>query len=366
MIDPKSIHQDIFKIITRLNEKSFEAYVVGGAVRDLLLNRNPKDFDISTNATPRQILSIFPQNATIIGKRFKIVHIQFNKKIYEISTFRRKSNKQKKIGKNRSPNGIVWRDNTWGSLEQDAPRRDFSINALYYNPINNELKDPISGLDDLHNKKIRCLGNATTRFQEDPIRILRALKLVAQYGFYLSSDIITAIKQKKNLLAHISQRRLFEEIMKITQKPYLENMINLMYKYELLYFILPQINTYQIKQYLQLAQQYDINFHKMYYSKPYALALLAYPFIHYHITKNNEWHQYWTLNSQLDKKIIFLIEKFYSPYKIFQYDIITVKEILISTQKIRNGNKKGKNKIKYYFYAKELLATIQPELQSCV
>ena len=355
MIKASLIDKNIYKIISTLNKKGFEAYLVGGAIRDLLLGVVPKDFDISTDATPKQICREF-SHATIIGKRFKIVHIYLDNKIYEISTFRREPTKSelRRVSRRNRQNNLVWRDNYWGTLEDDAPRRDFSINALYYNPLSEKLIDPFDALKALENKKVECLGNPIVRFQEDPIRMIRALKLVAQYDFTLSPQIEEGIKRQKGQIFHVSKRRLFEEIIKITQKPFLSRTLSVAHKYDLLAFILPNISKSNIDTHIKLAQSYDQNFDKVNYSKAFVLALIAYPFIHYSITGDRNLRERWKPSFELERKILQTISKFYTPYTIMRRDSIIAKDIIISAQKLILSHK---GRVKQFVYA-QLLARI--------
>ena len=356
MINSDLIPQDIYTIIDTLNKAGFEAYLVGGAVRDLLVGKRPKDFDISTNANPYQIKKLFPKRAFVIGRRFKIIHLHFEKRIYEISTFRRTPSKTKK-GFRGKKDKILWRDNAWGTLEQDAPRRDFSINALYYNPITDQLKDPVNALKDLEKGVIRCLGVAKKRFEEDPIRMLRAIKLVAEYGFELSNDIAKAIEQNKNLLLNVPLRRRFEEVVKLTKKPYLSRYLQCLYQYKLLSFILPQIPSKQFETYKFLAQYYDDEFERQVYSKSYILALLCFPFIHYALVKNNSWSQSWLKDKNMEKTLSSLIAKFYKPYVLLKRHNLQIREILISAQRLMTTKKYPQ--IRQWHKAKRLQKAIE-------
>ena len=190
------------KVIKTLQHHNFKAYFVGGCIRDLLLGKKPKDFDVSTDATPEKVRSLF-QNSRIIGRRFKIVHVVFGNEIIEVTTFR--SNKaeavvaKQKIGKNSTrvsdKSGMLLRDNVYGkNIVEDSLRRDFTINALYLDPIKQEIYDYNGGLYDMHEKVIDIIGDPETRYSEDPVRILRALRFSAKLGFKISKRSSDPIK----------------------------------------------------------------------------------------------------------------------------------------------------------------------------
>jgi poly(A) polymerase len=201
-------------VLNKLNKAGFQAYLVGGGVRDLLLRHAPKDFDVATNATPQQVKSIF-RNARIIGRRFKLVHILCHREIIEVTTFRA----QGEINEHQKTNehGILVRDNVYGSLEEDAWRRDFTINALYYNQEDGAIIDYTGGVADVQNKTIRIIGNPVTRYQEDPVRMLRALRFSAKLKFTIEKETSEPIYKLNKLICHISGSRLFEEMVKLYQ-----------------------------------------------------------------------------------------------------------------------------------------------------
>ncbi len=191
-----SVHPHVTKIISRINSSGDEAYLVGGAVRDLYLKITPKDYDIATSATPEKIKKLFGRGARIIGKRFRLVHIRFGKDVYEVSTFRKKPSKKQRMGRDSDDGIMIWRDNVFGTIKEDAFRRDFTVNALYYDPVSEKkIIDYIGGYDDLNNAVVRSIGDPETRILEDPVRILRALKLVAQYNFTLETGLEKVIER---------------------------------------------------------------------------------------------------------------------------------------------------------------------------
>ena len=210
-IDQEKISKNAVSVISKLNREGFEAYLVGGCIRDLLADNVPKDFDIATNAHPPDIRKIF-RNSRIVGKRFQIVHVRFEREILEVSTFRRLDTE---LIENQSDSGMILRDNSFGSLEEDSLRRDFGINAIYYNPISKQLIDLQGGVDDISRKVIKSIGPIDLRLREDPVRMLRAIRISEKLEFELENDIEESIRIEAHLIQDVSPARLFEESLKM-------------------------------------------------------------------------------------------------------------------------------------------------------
>ncbi len=215
-IQKKDIPYQAIKVLEGLQRAGFQAYLVGGCIRDLLSGKAPKDFDVSTNATPEQVRKVF-KNSRIIGRRFKIVHVVFGREIIEVTTFR--SNKEPKHDSTRhlaSDSGMLVRDNVYGkTLEEDAERRDFTINAIYFDLKKSELIDYHAGLYDLQDHVIDIIGDPETRYSEDPVRIIRALRFAAKLGFKLSKRTADPITKMAPALTQVSNARMFEEVNKL-------------------------------------------------------------------------------------------------------------------------------------------------------
>lgn len=201
------ISRNALKVVNRLSDSGFDVYFVGGCVRDLLLNLQPKDFDVATNALPEQVNKLF-RNSRLIGRRFRLVHVYFSREIIEVATFRGKTQRH------HADTGMVLRDNIYGTLEEDAYRRDFTINALYYDAKKKIFIDYVGGLKDLENKVIRVLGDPVKRYHEDPVRMLRALRLAAKLNFTLDAEAIKPIASLAGLLQNVPPTRLFDETLK--------------------------------------------------------------------------------------------------------------------------------------------------------
>lgn len=219
-VSRKNISSAAVKVLYKLNEEGFTAYLAGGSVRDLLLNRHPKDFDVATNATPEQINKIF-RNCRLIGRRFRLAHILFRGEIIETSTFRApvpEEGDETIYGDNTFSShktGLVTRDNIFGSPEEDALRRDFTINALFYNIADFSVIDYADGLKDLDLKLVRVIGDPDKRFAEDPVRMIRAARFAGTLGFDIEPTAYDSICRNKDLLTHASPSRMYEEVQKL-------------------------------------------------------------------------------------------------------------------------------------------------------
>lgn len=224
-------------VLNRLNSAGFEAYLVGGSVRDLLLHKAPKDFDVATNATPNQIRKLF-KNARIIGRRFKLVHILYHREIIEVATFRGHD----PVDDNHQTNdsGMLIRDNVYGTLQEDAWRRDFTINSLYYTVTDKSIVDYTGGFNDVRARLIRMIGDPTTRYQEDPVRMLRAIRFSAKLDFNIEENTAAPIKPLSALIANISGSRLFEEMVKLYQCGKAESVQKWLEQYDLFMHLFPQ------------------------------------------------------------------------------------------------------------------------------
>ena len=237
-------------IVTRLQESGFETYIVGGAIRDLLLGRTPKDFDIGTSATPEEVRCVFGRrNCRIIGKRFRLAHV-FGRgnQLFEVSTFRRApSNGEENTPKKTDgiPNeNLLLNDNEFGTAQEDAFRRDFTVNSLFYDPVKKEILDFTGmGMADISRRIVRAIGDPALRFEEDPVRMLRALKLVAQFDFELDNDTENALFPRLPLLSSVASSRLNLELEKILISDYSDRHFEVMHDYGLLKYFLPHLDA---------------------------------------------------------------------------------------------------------------------------
>ena len=211
-ISRKNISNGALRVLYRLHEAGYKAFLVGGAVRDLLLGGHPKDFDVATDATPEQTRALF-RNCRLIGRRFRIAHVVFGREIVEVATFRG-------IGEagdsdRHVVDGRILRDNVYGSIEEDAIRRDFTINALYYDIADFSVRDYVGGIDDLRHRRMHLIGDPAQRYREDPVRMLRAARLAAKLDFSLSAESEAPIAELAPLLGDVAPARLFDESLKL-------------------------------------------------------------------------------------------------------------------------------------------------------
>ena len=209
-IDRRHVSRHAIKVCEVLSQHGYDAYIVGGAVRDLIAGLEPTDFDVATNATPEQIRPLF-RRARIIGRRFQLVHVVFGREIIETSTFRAPSVDDKFTDEH----GRILRDNLFGTHEEDAARRDFTLNALYYDPLNEVVIDYHNGLPDLQNRIVRMIGDPEVRYREDPIRMLRAMRFAAKLDATIEAETLAPIRELASLVENVPASRLFDELLKL-------------------------------------------------------------------------------------------------------------------------------------------------------
>ncbi len=231
-ISRKNIDPDALKVLYRLKNAGFVAYLVGGGVRDLLLERAPKDFDIGTSAHPQQVRKLF-RNCFIVGRRFRLAHVRFGRKVIEVSTFRRAAEPE-------AGDQLIRRDNTFGTPEEDAFRRDFTVNALFYDIANFSVIDWVSGLEDLTERVIRTIGDPAVRFREDPVRMLRAVALAARLDFTIDPDTAEAIRALRGEIVRSSPARILEELYKILRQGRSQRTFEMLHTHGLLAYLLPE------------------------------------------------------------------------------------------------------------------------------
>src|SRR6187401_1304407 len=212
-IEKEAISRCARRTCEELQRAGYLAFVVGGAVRDLLLGRRPKDFDVATSATPEEVRSVF-RRSRIIGRRFQIVHVLCGAETVETSTFRAHFTREV-TEENTDEHGRMLSDNVFGTQAEDAMRRDFTVNALFYDPVKEEVWDYVHGLKDIKSRKLVMIGDPATRYREDPVRMLRAARLAAKLGFTIDPETRAPIAELKHLLENVPQARLFEEILKL-------------------------------------------------------------------------------------------------------------------------------------------------------
>lgn len=251
-ISRKDISENALKVLYRLNKAGYEAYLVGGGVRDLLLGKKPKDFDVTTNATPDQMRKLF-RNCRLVGRRFRLAHVMFGPEIIEVATFRGHHEAEQQAADDRNSsqrgqNGMLLRDNIFGSIEDDAQRRDLTINSLYYSVADFSVRDYVGGLSDLQQGIIRMIGDPETRYREDPVRMLRVVRFAAKLDMSIAPETGEPIPRLATLLNDIPPARLFEETLKLLQAGYGHNTYLKLREHQLFQPLFPIITRYFTEQ----------------------------------------------------------------------------------------------------------------------
>ncbi len=233
-IDSTQFDPDALYVIQRLQQAGYTAYLVGGGVRDLLAKKKPKDFDVSTSAEPEDIKHLFRKNCLLIGRRFRLAHVRFGKKVIEVSTFR----------SGESADDLIVRDNQWGTPEEDAIRRDFTINGLFYDPTEHHVIDYIGGWVDIHQGIIRTIGDPVVRFRQDPVRMIRLLKFQARFGFTVAPETARALEQCREDISKSSPARVLEEIFRMLESGSAEPFFRLLQDRGVLQLLFPWLAAF--------------------------------------------------------------------------------------------------------------------------
>lgn len=247
-----NISPNALKVLYGLKEGGYSAYLVGGSVRDLLLGHHPKDFDVATDAHPEQIKHLF-RRCILIGRRFRLAHIHFGREIIEVATFRADHSKAEQEHEARLVGHLIVRDNVYGTIDEDAIRRDFTINSLYYNIENFSVVSYCNGWEDLKNKQIKMIGDPTQRYREDPARMLRAIRFAAKLDFTIEKTTEAPLYEMGDLIRQISPPRLFDETLKLFLKGHAEKTFGLLLKYNLFQQLFP--STHPTQKLLHLAMR---------------------------------------------------------------------------------------------------------------
>jgi poly(A) polymerase len=240
-ISRQNISENSLKVLYRLKNAGFAGFLVGGGVRDLLLGRHPKDFDVVTDAHPEQIKQLF-RNARLIGRRFRLAHVRFGRDIVEVATFRAATNGDADNGADdraHSETGRILRDNAYGTIEEDIWRRDFTVNALYYNIADFSVWDFTTGFEDIRTRTLRLIGDPERRYREDPVRMLRAIRFAAKLGFTIAPETATPILTLGAHIRDVPAARIFEEVLKLFQSGHGVRSFDLLDEYKLLGYLFP-------------------------------------------------------------------------------------------------------------------------------
>lgn len=273
-----SIDPDALRVVQSLQKAGHVAYIVGGGVRDLLLGLAPKDYDISTSAKPEEIKELFRSHCLLIGRRFRLAHIRFGKKVLEVSTFR---------AGNTESDQLIVRDNEWGTPEEDALRRDFTINGLFYDPSTKTVIDYVGGYPDLQKKVLRTIGQPHLRFKQDPVRMIRLIKFQARLKFEIDQEAKIALAECHLEIIKSSQARIFEEILRMLESGSSEFFIHLMHEKGFLFHLLPSLAAFletadglHIYHYLK---EVDKRIEKHPFERTVILCCLVFPVLENHL-----------------------------------------------------------------------------------
>ncbi len=268
-VDPDALY-----VMEKLRANGHTAYLVGGSVRDLLLDKKPKDFDISTSAEPEQIKQLF-RNCILIGRRFRLAHIRFGKKILEVSTFRSGDTEKDEL---------IIRDNKWGTPEEDVLRRDFTINGLFYDPASQEVIDYVGGYPDLQKKVLRTIGQPFIRFRQDPVRMLRLIKFQARFGFDVDPAARIALLECRQEIVKSSPARIQEELLRMLESGASESFFRLLAEHGFMHLMMPAFGEFmespESEDVFAYLKEVDTTFHdatRTSLSRPVLLSCLVYP-----------------------------------------------------------------------------------------
>ena len=293
-ISRANISKHALKVLYRLKDAGYQAYLVGGGVRDVLLQQHPKDFDVATDAKPEEVQELF-RNCRLIGRRFRLAHVHFGNQIVEVATFRASAGIDQPLNPHlvHSEHGMILRDNVYGTLEEDVIRRDFTVNALYYNIADFSLIDFMSSLKDIKEGRLRMIGDAHQRMREDPVRILRAIRFAAKLNFKIDAEMEAAIRDLSFLVKQAPSARLVDEFIKLFLYGFGEQSYHQLREYQLLSILLPEVeeslktsDSKQIQAFILAAlQDTDTRVHE---ERPVALPFLLAAFLWYPVVQKAE------------------------------------------------------------------------------
>ena len=362
------IDRNAVAIIAALHEAGFESYVVGGAIRDLLLGREPKDFDISTSASPEEVRKVFGRRSVrIIGKRFRLAHVYMGRELFEVSTFRKTPESSGAEERNLRhpellPEHMIVSDNAFGTAREDAWRRDFTVNALFYDPLEQEILDYTGqGISDIEKRIVRAIGEPKLRFEEDPVRMLRALKLVAQYDFALDDATENAFFADLPLICHAAPSRLSLELEKILQSCYGDKHFQVFHDYGLLQYLLPEINAvwgsetaeYMLK--LLYERNCRVDEGKYRNSISLAIATIATAFVELQCGRSPG--KLWPENPESRAAVRAVLEKLFRPQNMMAKMSMAAERILLMQTELEKPElRRGIQRQRSYAHACELYA----------
>ncbi|MFT5127776.1 MAG: poly(A) polymerase [Rhodothermales bacterium] len=359
------INPNALQVIDQLHKAGYEAYLVGGAVRDLLLGIDPKDYDLATSATPEEVKTVFGRRSRLIGRRFRLAHVYVRRDLFEVSTFRRTPNEKERKIRETDDGLMVWSDNEYGTLEEDAFRRDFTANALYYDPFNtsHEVTDLVGGVADIENCKVRTIGDPRTRMVEDPVRMLRACKLAGQYGFEISDELATVIAEESPSFSLTSVARRLEELFKIFHKACCAPTLEACDKFGLLPHFLPEIakgweDPTLRQRGLDMLAARDRLLAKgdIYPSRVTGLAALLVPL--FQARKGTEANQLWRNSTGVDAELHGWIREMFAPYNVPRHIIAKTRETMLLLPKMCGPDRRKARRHREFARARDAFRTM--------
>ena len=344
-IDVNQIDPKVLYILEKLRKANYVAYLVGGGVRDLLLNEKPKDFDVSTSAKPEEIRHLF-SSAVLIGKRFRLAHVRFGRKVIEVSTFRAGDIENEQL---------ITEDNIWGDPEQDVLRRDFTINGLFYDSEKEQLIDYVGGYLDIQKRYLRVIGHPRLRFKQDPVRMIRCLKFQARYHFELDKEMKEALASCKTEIVKSAWARILEELLRMLESKSAVPFFKLMTQHQLLKQLTPNLSDFLeteeghvIYDYLQVASKMAQTQHQTPLKRPVLLCCLIFPLLEKHLKVCSFRRKKPLHLGEVYQESIELIDTVFGPcFRLPRRLKIMTLDILVSQYRITplSGIKKRKPKI---------------------
>ncbi|MEZ5314927.1 MAG: polynucleotide adenylyltransferase PcnB [Chlamydiales bacterium] len=359
LIDPKALF-----VLKKLHQAGYTAYLVGGGVRDLLMRKKPKDFDISTSAKPNEIKILFKKHCLLIGRRFRLAHIRLGQDIIEVSTFR---------AGDPTDQELIIEDNIWGTPKEDVLRRDFTMNGLFYDPLDHKIIDYVGGFEDLKNHNLRMIGDPKLRFKQDPVRMIRMQKFRARFGFNVDLEILQALDECRKEIIKSSPNRVLEEIFRMLESGASEPFFRMLVDSQLLEILFPPLDAYfqqpigsLIYTYLKTADSINLDSTSPILDRGVLTAALIYPILEQEIAtkeKKISMGDVMNLSYELIQKLLF------KPYPHFPRKIRIRCHFILFTQYRFSLKKKQSHhrvaKQKEFFYALVFLkirALINPSL----
>ena len=340
----KKVDSDALYVMQKLRTAGYIAYLVGGSVRDLLLHKNPKDFDICTSAQPEEIKKIF-RNCILVGRRFRLAHIRFGKKILEVSTFRSGDNELDEL---------IVRDNKWGTAKEDALRRDFTINALFYDSDSQSIIDYIGGFEDIKKQTLRTIGQPFIRFRQDPVRMLRMLKFQARFGFTIDDPSHIALLECRQEIMKSSPARILEELLRMLESKASEPFFRLLAEHGFMHLLMPSLGDFldskdaeEVFSFLKEIDHYFMKSDHINLSRAVLLAALVFPILEKKIYTRYMNRDIILHLGQISEEVHELLDEMFRPFINLSRRLRTsLQSILVSQYRITPFDSKKPRRIR--------------------